>query len=158
MWANRIINILVSLLALLVIPVQLVTTLVLGVLVSISCGLLLIPFSLIWAVLFMGPLFGLSWLWDKVPLLRIPVGCCGIVIAVVGDVYCALLPTMGELGSRFVKMALCETFPYTLDCWAFMNGRGAFSIEDHEAFEKVLRELSHSNRRVYQYLMDPARR
>ena len=85
MWANRIIGACLTVLGLALLPVQLVTTFVLGILVTITFGLLLVPLSLIWAIL-LGPLLALSWLWSRVPLLRIPLGLCGIPLAVIGNI------------------------------------------------------------------------
>lgn len=93
MWANRIALVVVSVLAIFMIPVQLVTTLVLGILVTMTFGLLLIPLSFVWTVLFLAPLLGLSWLWRKVPFLRILLGCVDIPIPVIGDIYVSLIPT-----------------------------------------------------------------
>lgn len=60
MITNKIIHIVNTITAFIVIPVQLITTFVLGILVRLTFGLLLIPFSIIWIVLFLGPLLGLS--------------------------------------------------------------------------------------------------
>ncbi len=40
----------------------------------------------------------------------------GIPLAVIGDSFVALIPSMGEMDSRIVKMLYCQTFPYT---WRF---------------------------------------
>ena len=50
MAANRMLNIVLTILAWVVLPLQIVTTFVLGVLVSISFGLLLLPIRLVWMV------------------------------------------------------------------------------------------------------------
>jgi hypothetical protein len=154
MWANRIVDAFLAILSLIFVPVGCVTTFVLGILVTVSFGLLLLPFSLFWVVLFMGPLLGLSWLWSKVPFLRIPVGCCGIPIAVIGYIYCVLLPSMGELDSRFSKLALCETFPFTLDCWAFVSGKRLFSFERPDDFGRVVLGFYRRNPTIYKYLTE----
>ena len=118
MITNKIILIIISITAIIVIPVQLVTTLVLGILFSITFGLLLIPFSIIWIVLFYGPLIGLSYLYERVKLLRPFIVIIGIPIAVIGDTYVALIPSMGEMESRFSKMIICQSFPYS---WRFVQ-------------------------------------
>jgi hypothetical protein len=104
------------------VPVQLVTTSVGGCLVSLTFGLLLIPLTIIWRVLFSWPLLGLSWAWDKVPLLRIPLAVVGIPLAAVGATYVALIPSMGDMESRVMKMVLCETWPFSLDCFRSLRG------------------------------------
>jgi hypothetical protein len=154
MWANRIVDASLMILSWVVVPLQVVTTFVLGILVTISFGLLLLPFTLIWVVLFLGPLLALSWLWRKMPLLRIPVRCCGIPFAVVGDTYCCLIPSMGEWESRYTKLALCETFPFTLDCWALICGKRSISFQDPDNLDKVILGFYRKNPTIYKYLTD----
>ncbi len=154
MWANRIVGAFLTILSWVVVPAGFVTTLVLGLLVKVSLGVLLIPFSLIWVALFMGPLLGLSWLWRKVPLLRIPVACCGIPIAVLGDTYSALLPSMGEWESRFSKLALCETFPFSLDCLALMRGKRTISFQSPDNLDKIILGFHRYNPKIHDFLID----
>ena len=58
MITNKIIHIIISITGFIVIPVQMITTFVLGLFISIPFVgfLLLLPISLIWVVLFLGPL------------------------------------------------------------------------------------------------------
>jgi hypothetical protein len=115
MRANRILNIITGLLALPTLPIGLVTTSVGGCLVAVTFGLLLIPITIIWQF-FVWPLLGLSWAWDKVPLLRIPLAIVGIPLAAMGTTYVALMPSMGgDLGERLNKFLICETWPFSLD-------------------------------------------
>jgi hypothetical protein len=116
MTTNRIIEILTGILALITIPITLISTFVLGLIVNLTFGLLLIPISLIWTVLFLGPLLGLSYIYEKVSFLRIPISIIGIPIAVSGYIFSALMPSMGETESRVSKLLLCHCFPYT---WHF---------------------------------------
>ena len=92
-WANRIVDLLVTATALVVVPVQIVSTLVLGCLVTVTFGLFLLPISFVWMVLFLGPLLGLSQLWD-IPLLRVPAAILGIPAAVLGNAYTAMMPSI----------------------------------------------------------------
>jgi len=116
MITNKIIDILLTITAWAVVPLQLITTFVLGILVNLTFGLLLWPFSLVWMVLFLGPLIGVSYVWERVPFTRLFVSMLGIPLAVIGDIYVSLIPSMGETDSRIVKMLYCQTFPYT---WRF---------------------------------------
>lgn len=116
MITNKIIDILLTITAWVVVPLQLITTFVLGILVTLTFGLLLLPFSLLWMVLFLGPLLGLSYIWERILLARPLVSILGIPLAVVADAYVCLLPSMGEMDSRAAKLLLCQTFPYT---WRF---------------------------------------
>ena len=65
MITNKIISIIISITALPILPVQIITTFVLGILVTLTFGLLLIPFTIIWVVLFLGPLLGLSYVYGE---------------------------------------------------------------------------------------------
>jgi hypothetical protein len=114
MLANRILGVITTILAWPTLPVQLVTTSVGGCLVSLTFGLLLIPITIIWQ-LFFWPLLGLSWAWDRVPLLRIPLAIIGIPLAALGTTYVALMPSMGDMGSRVTKLVICGTWPFSLD-------------------------------------------
>ena len=99
MTANRILDLVITILAFAVVPIQIVTTFVLGLLVTCSFGFLLLPISLVWVIL-MFPLVGVSWFCSKFEFLRNPVGFIGIPWAVIADIYCCLMPSMGELESR----------------------------------------------------------
>lgn len=119
MITNRILEIILAVLSFITIPIQIVTTFVFGLLVSLTFGLLLIPISIIWVTLFLGPLLGLSFIYEKVPFLRVPVSILGIPIAILGYEFCALMPSMGEKESRVSKLLLCHCFPYTWHCFQF---------------------------------------
>ena len=96
MIANRILDVLISILAFVVIPIQFVTTLVLGLAVSLTFGLLLLPISLLWMLLYF-PMLGLSRVCNRVSGLRELIGILFIPWVLVADVFVALMPSMGEL-------------------------------------------------------------
>ena len=123
MVANRILNVVLTMLAWIVLPLSFVTTFVLGVLVSITFGLLLLPISLVWIILLLGPLLGLSWLCQKVPPFRNLVGVLFLPWAVLADTFVCLMPSMGELENRAAKLMLCNTWPFTWEFWQFWSGR-----------------------------------
>jgi hypothetical protein len=122
MLANRIVNAVASALRPITIPVQFVTTSVGGCLVTLTFGLLLWPLGLLWIVLFMGPLLAMSWLWDRAPLLRLPLGILGVPAAILGGIYVSLLPPMGEFSSRATKLLICWTWPFSLDFLQYQRG------------------------------------
>jgi len=122
MAANRILNVILTALGWLIVPVQIITTFVLGILVYISFGLLLFPLSFIWMILFF-PLLGASWLCDKVTTLRNIIGLLGIPLAVAAHTYACLVPSMGELESRATKLMLTESWPFTWEFLQFQTGR-----------------------------------
>lgn len=139
MITNKIISILISI-TVIFIPIQGITTFILGLLVSLTCGLLLIPFSIVWVVLFLGPLLGLSYIYERVAILRPFISIIGIPLAVIGDTYVAFLPSMGELDSRYAKMIICQTFPYSWRFFQFQNNK--LNIGKNDVLAKILREAS----------------
>jgi len=153
MWANRVLDALITVLAWVVLPVQLVTTFLLGLLVQLTFGLLLIPFSLVWMVLFLGPLLGLSWLWGKATLLRVPVAGLGIPLALLANTYTCLIPSMGEMESRLSKILLCQTWPFTVQSWALVTGRTTPDSEAVAEFNAVLVRLARKDLAIRHYLL-----
>jgi len=152
MWAYRGLNVALSLIAWLVIPIQFVTTFVIGILVTISFGLFLLPISLIWFVFFLWPLIGLSWIWEKVPFLRIPIAVIGIPLALIGNTYVSLMPSMGELDSRASKLILTESWPYSLDCWRLITTKTFPKSPGINNLRLILAEISKNNPPYMQYL------
>lgn len=140
MITNKILSIIISITSFIVIPVQIVTTFVLGILVSLTFGLLLIPISLIWIVLFFGPLLGLSFVYERVAILRPFISIVGISLAVIGDTYVALMPSMGEMDSRYQKMIFCQAFPYTWRFHQFYSNK--LSIGQDDILNKIFQEIS----------------
>jgi hypothetical protein len=128
MWTNRILTVSLLVVGPIVFPLQIVSTLALGILVSLTGELLLIPIDLIWLVCFLGPLLGLSWIWGKIPFLRIPLAVFGIPLALAAETYCCLMPSMGKMDSRISKLLLCRSWPYTLDCLRMITWKVAGHI------------------------------
>lgn len=141
MITNKITSLLITVTAIIVVPIQAITTFVLGLVFSIPpLGLLLIPLSLVWTILFLVPLLGLSYIYERVAILRPFIAIVGIPLAVTGDAYVAIIPSMGELESRFEKMIICQTFPYT---WRFTQlKKGKDVIEKNDVLTKILRGIS----------------
>ncbi|MFA5238642.1 MAG: hypothetical protein WC476_02895 [Phycisphaerae bacterium] len=144
MTANRILDLIITILAWIVVPVQIVTTLVLGILVSCSFGLLLFPISFIWIV-FIFPLIGASWLCNKFEVLRNPVGLIGIPWAVIAHTYCCLMPSMGELESRAYKLMLAEAWPFCWEYWQLGNGRLDISSPKWQILYTVVERISRND-------------
>jgi chromosomal replication initiator protein len=140
MITNKIISIIISITAFIVIPVQMITTFVLGILVTLTFGLLLIPFNIIWVVLFLGPLLGLSYVYERVAITRPFIAIIGIPLAILGDTYIALLPLMGEMDSRYSKMICCQTFPYTWRYFQYNNCK--LKINQDDILNKIFQEVS----------------
>ena len=128
-------------LAWVVVPVQVVTTFILGILASISFGLLLLPTSAIWIVLLF-PMLGTSWLCSKAEALRNPLGVLGIPWAALTNTYACLIPSMGEVESRAAKLMLTESWPFTWEFWQFQRGRLELASIEGGPFDVVLARVS----------------
>lgn len=139
MIANRVLHVILGMTSLVVIPVQIVTTLVLGLAVSLTLGLLLLPISLIWATL-LAPMLFFSWICSRVPALRDALGIILIPWVVVSDIFISLMPSMGEMESRAAKLMLCDLWPYSWECWQFQSGRLDLESSDPAivAFSEIL--------------------
>ena len=144
MFANRILVVLVGIMSLVIIPVQLITTFVLGLLVSLSFGLLLLPFSLVW-ILLLFPMVGASWLTSKIEWLRNPIGLLGIPWAIVATTFNALVPHMGDIESRATKHMLAESWPYSWECWKFQDGKADLYDPESAALREVIERISLNN-------------
>jgi hypothetical protein len=147
MWANKTVASVIDALDFVVVPVQVILTVPLGCLVLITLGLYLFPVDLIWMTLFLGPLIGLSWFWDKVPQLRIPAAILGIPAAVLGNTYTAIMPSIGE-ESRITRTLVCRTWPFSLQFMAFKSLRTAPTSD----LEQVLSRLASTNPEISTYL------
>lgn len=146
MVSNRILNAILTVLAWIVLPVQLVTTLVLGFLVSLPLLglLLLLAISLVWMVLLF-PMVGLSWLCSRAEPLRNPIGLLGIPLAVVAYTYVCLMPSMGEFESRAAKMLLADSWPFSWECWQFQRGRLDIASTQAEPLREILTRVSRND-------------
>lgn len=140
MITNKIISIIISITGIIVIPAQIITTFVLGILVSLTFGLPLILFSAIWIALFYGPLLGLSYMYEQIVIARPFISIVGIPLAIIGNTFVTLIPSMGELESRFIKLIYCQSFPYTWRFHQFYTRKLYITQED--VLNKVLKEIS----------------
>jgi len=156
MIAHRVLDFLVTILSPLVVVLQIVTTFLLGILVSMSFGLLLFPISFLW-MLQLGLLLGLSWFCNKLPLLRNVIGFLGIPFALVAEIFVCLMPSMGEVESRAVKMLLCESWPFTWEFWEFRSSRVAIESRDASHLQNIITRITRNDeikQRVIQRIID----
>ena len=78
-------------------------------------SLLIFPvLSVIWLPFF-GVTLGLSRLYRTAPWLSVPIGIVGIPFAVVGSTFIILIPSMGEIEQKWVKLSICDSFPFSAD-------------------------------------------
>lgn len=133
----RVNTFLIGIVSVVVIPFQLITTFLLGILFSTFLGAVLIPiFSLIWMVCFLGPLIGLSYLFEKMKYLRYIIGILGIPFSFLGAIYSGLIPSMGEWESRFIKIYTCQYFPYSWHLWKLYNKK--WGVKYTDGFEPLM--------------------
>jgi hypothetical protein len=151
MLACRILNVLVTIFLVVTIPLQVVTTAVGGCLASLTLGFLLLPLSAVWMV-FLGLLLGTSWLWDRaerlrlpplVVLVHIPLAVVGIPLALLSAIYAALLPSMGDIESRHMKIVTCWVWPFSLDYWKFATWLRQTENEHEDPKVMVSKMIAH---------------
>ncbi|MFY0715174.1 hypothetical protein J1D01_16025 [Seonamhaeicola sp. NFXS20] len=136
MITNRILEIILGLLGFVVAPIQLITTFILGILIHLTFGLLLFPLSFVWNILFLYPLIGLSYVYEKATILRAPIAIIGIPIAILGNTYASLIPSMGDMKNRCNKLIASESFPYT---WHYHRlSLGSIIIKFTNGFDNLL--------------------
>ena len=138
MIANRILDAILRISAFVVVPVQIVTTLVFGLVVTLTFGLFLLPISFIWVLLLI-PMIALSWVCNKVPALRDVLGIIFIPWAVVAATFVALMPSMGELENRASKLMLCASWPFTWEFWRFLTRK--LDLESADPATAALKEV-----------------
>lgn len=144
MTVNRILDAIVGVLALVIVPIQLVTTFVLGILVTCTFGLLLLPLSVAWIILVF-PLIGVSWLCRRIEVFRIPLGLIGIPWAIVAHTYACIVPSMGEFESRASKLMLTWSWPFSWECWQFQTGRLDLWSSEANILREILERISRKN-------------
>lgn len=140
MLTNKILNIILNITSIFVIPIQIFTTLILGIVINITFGILSIILSFIWSILFLYPLIGFSYLYERNSFLRIFTSIIGVPIAILGNTYAALIPSMGNVEARITKLLLTEVFPYS---WQFykLNLNDAY-IKQSDGFPYLVKILN----------------
>lgn len=63
-------------------------------------------------------------------------------MAILGDIYCALLPSMGEKDSRYHKMIICQTFPFSYSYFQYSINK--LNLEPNNILNKIFEEVSKS--------------
>jgi hypothetical protein len=146
MIANRILNFILRILSIIIFPFWIVIPLVLGLAVSLSFGLLILPISFIWMILLL-PMVTLSWISNKVPSIRNVIGIVFIPWAIVADTFVLLMPSMGEIESRALKLMLCASWPYTWEFWQFSSNKLDLEAISPEAIslKEVINRISSRN-------------
>jgi hypothetical protein len=154
MLTNKIIYWVTGILSFLLIPIIPITTFVLGLAVSISFGLFLIPITIVWSCFYF-PLLGLSFVWEKYKILRPIASIIGIPIAILGEVFISLMPSMGENDEKMAKWLCTLVFPYTYSLLHFNNHKKLSYLIKSGHYEIVLNMLyreKENNPRMTQYI------
>jgi len=63
------------------------------------------------------------------------------------------MPSMGEMESRVQKILMCQTWPFTVQCWAYVAGRTAPDSEAVAELNAVLVKLARKDPAIQQYLL-----
>lgn len=98
-----------EILAVVLIPVQIVTTLASGCLLGVF-RILIVPLNAIW-MCFSGLLLGTSWLWLNAPYLRPFLLVIGLIVAITAHLFVQLISNPDGPSDRYVKMALSGLWP-----------------------------------------------
>ncbi len=123
MRTNRILNILNTITSWLFLPFQMLGTFILGVLAMLSFDLLLLPFHLIWIVVFWAPLIGLSFIWERVRFARPLISVVGVSLASLACVYASLLPAGANKTQRVSRLFFAYVFPYNYSLYAQLKNQ-----------------------------------
>ena len=141
MITNNIIRTIKGLLGFVLIPFAAISTFVLGILVSLTFGLLLLPLSLVWSICCYLPLLGLSYVYENVKFLQPIAAIIGIPIAIVGEIFVSLIPSMGENDSKMAKLLSIGSFPFTYSISQFNNPNKIEYLTDKEGHYENLLEI-----------------
>lgn len=115
MRTQRVLWLAIRILGIPLVPLQVVSHAVLGLLTVVTFGVLMFALGLIYLVAFLGPLLGLSWLWLHLPPLRLPAALVGVPWALMGNAFVALVPVVpDEVDSGTTKLLLTALWPYSL--------------------------------------------
>jgi hypothetical protein len=145
MRTNKILQTLNLFFSFLITPVAFVTTFVLSILSALTLNLLLIPVSLVWAVLFWFPLLGLYYVWERVKLVRFLISIVGIPLAFVANVFVSLIPPMGDKKGRVNKLIYTEMFPFTYSFFSELRNDTGGYINYYKELKDIQFQLSRHN-------------
>lgn len=120
MLTNKIIYYATAVISFILIPIIPISTFILGLLVSFSFGLFLIPITLVWWCFYF-PMLGLSFIYEHYKILRPIAAIIGLPFAIMGEIFISLMPSMGEKNEKMAKWLCSLAFPYTYSLSHFTN-------------------------------------
>jgi len=153
LWISRVLWWLTTLPGIVVMPISFVIAAV----DLQTFGLLKSIFNLIWVPFFLGPLLGLSLLWEVLPSLRLPIAFIGVPLAVLAHTYIVLVGSLmpwGIFGSKAADLALCESWPFSWEFLAFEMGMVSRDSERFNNLAPLLSRVRHRNQILESYLDD----
>ena len=139
MITNKIIDILTKIISIITLPVQYIFALLFKVIISLTFKLIFYPINFLWFVLFYGPLIGLSFIYEKVYLLRIPVSILGILVATIGYEFTCFF-TYDDMNKRAERLLTCLIFPYSWHLREFTKCN--FSIKFSNCYNSLIKYLN----------------
>ena len=149
MLTNNIIRIVTGLLSVVFIPIVPISTFFLGLLVTITFGQFLLLISLVWSIFFYFPLFGLSFVYENFKIIRPIAAIIGIPIAIVGEVFVSLMPSMGENDSKMAKWLSTTSFPFTYSILHFNNPKKLSYLMKNEGHYEMLLKILYREKRGF---------
>ena len=140
-----------------VVPISFISIPVIAAVDLLTFGLLKSIFNLICVPIFLGPLLGLSWLWEVLPALRLPIAFIGVPLALLAHTYIALVGSLmpwGKFGSKAADLAMCESWPFSRDFLAFEIGMVPRHSERFSNLAPLISRVRHGNPILESYLND----
>ncbi len=139
MRTQRIVSLVCGIVGIPLFPVSCVA----GCLFALAAVPLLLALSIVWIVVFLGPLLALSWLWLRLPLLRVPLAVVGLPFAVLGYALVFVVPeTPEDVDAKLSKLLLAIMWPYSAVMWEWdMSGRVASPAWGREFGAVLWREV-----------------
>jgi len=122
MIINKILNVLLRITDFVLLIPHLILINLTALLAFITFGLIMIPFSLIWIVFYF-PMIGLSWIYNRIPFLKIPIAILGLPFAFLGYIYINCITHMGETRQKVLKLFTCISWPFSYDAQLFTEGK-----------------------------------
>lgn len=135
--ANRVLLIVLALLAIISIPLSLLSTFILGLIVRCTLGLFIFVLNGVW-LLFLVPLLFLSWVSGRWSPLRNTIGFAFMPWAILTCEVASMMPHMGEVHNRAFHFLLCETWPFSWEFWLFSTGKLRLESADSGELDEVL--------------------
>lgn len=132
----KVVRIFLSIIAFITMILTPITTLLLGIVGSIPIigAIFILIISLIWMVILF-PLLALSWLSMKIKILTPMFLLLGLPLSVIAFLYANLMPSFGEMDSRFSKILFASVFPYNFQ--VFQLATKQLPPNSYDEFEDI---------------------